>query len=442
MKKFEWVAIDLDGTLIDSTEVLFRTYKKFLKELGCKGTRTEFNKLNGPKLKEIISYLIKKYNLKQKKSDLINNYAKKMEFEYKNTIKVKNGARKFLDFLEKNGYKIGLVTSSSKKNTQLILKKNKLLRYFSIIVTGDDVKKSKPNPEIYKIFWKKTNTSKKEILVVEDSINGYMSAKNANLQCIKIKKISDVTKKLSKINNSPYDIISSKNISLKINEKKEQISKNKKMQINTVWKNEQRNRNVKLFNSRVLNLKSIKKESKKISINANFVDYKNIITDRIDPVINLNYRQIGISGLITIIDNGEIFTLLAKRSKNNTEYPEHFEFVPSGNLDASIKNEHGEINYKNKLLEELEEETGISKDNVKDVFEIGVVKDNKNLVYDICCLIKINSNKEIIKKQIKKTTEYSNLQFIKIKEFEKRKFNKKDKFVPTSLGIMKLFLKL
>ena len=46
MKKFEWVAIDLDGTLIDSTEVLFRTYKKFLKELGCKGTRTEFNKLN------------------------------------------------------------------------------------------------------------------------------------------------------------------------------------------------------------------------------------------------------------------------------------------------------------------------------------------------------------------------------------------------------------
>jgi predicted NUDIX family phosphoesterase len=146
--------------------------------------------------------------------------------------------------------------------------------------------------------------------------------------------------------------------------------------------------------------------------------------------------------LITIIDNGEIFTLIAKRSKNNTEYPDHFELVPSGNLDSSVKNEHGEINYKNKLLEELEEETGISKDNVKDVFEIGVVKDNKNLVYDICCLIKINSNKEIIKKQIKKTTEYSNLQFIKIKEFEKRKFSKKDKFVPTSLGIMKLFLKL
>ena len=115
MKKIEWIAIDLDGTLIDSTEVLFRVYKNFLKEFGCKGTRKEFNRLNGPKLKEIISFLMKKYSIKEKKSYLINKYTKKMEFEYRNTIKVKNGAKKFLDFLEKNGYKIGLVTSSSKK---------------------------------------------------------------------------------------------------------------------------------------------------------------------------------------------------------------------------------------------------------------------------------------------------------------------------------------
>ena len=64
MKKIEWVAIDLDGTLIDSTEILFGVYKKFLKEFGHIGTKTEFNKLNGPRLREIISILMRKYNSK------------------------------------------------------------------------------------------------------------------------------------------------------------------------------------------------------------------------------------------------------------------------------------------------------------------------------------------------------------------------------------------
>ena len=441
MKKIEWIAIDLDGTLIDSTEVLFRVYKNFLKEFGCKGTRKEFNRLNGPKLKEIISFLMKKYSIKEKKSYLINKYTKKMEFEYRNTIKVKNGAKKFLDFLEKNGYKIGLVTSSSKKNTNLVLKRNKLLKYFSIIISGDDVKKSKPNPEIYRLFYKKIRVNKKKILVIEDSRNGYLSAKNANLECIKIKKFSDVIKQLSKTNNVPYEIISSKKIYLKLDRKNENISKKKKIQIDTTWKNEQKKRTVKLFNSKVLNLKSMKKETRKILMNVNFVDYKNIITDRINPSINLNYKQIGISGIITINDGNKIFTLIAKRSKNNTEYPSHLELVPSGNLDESIKDNHGKINYKEKLIEELKEETGICKNNIKDILEIGIVKDNKNSVYDICCLIKISSKKQIIKKQIKKTKEYSKPQFINIEELERRILCNKEKIVPTSLGIIELFLK-
>jgi len=442
MKKIEWVAIDLDGTLIDSTEILFGVYKKFLKEFGHIGTKTEFNKLNGPRLREIISILMRKYNIKEKKSLLIDNYSKRMEFEYRNTIKLKDDARKFLDFLKENHYKIGLVTSSSKKNTKLILKRNKLSGYFSVIISGDDVKKSKPEPEIYELFWKKTKTNKEKILVIEDSMSGYLSAKNAGLQCVKIKKFSGVIKKLSKVNKISYEITPTKKIYLKLENEKEKISKNKKREINMVWKNEQKKRNVKLFNSKVLNLKSIKNEPRRIVLSANFVDYKNIITDRIDSSINLNYQQIGVSGIIIITDNNEVFTLIAKRSKNNTEYPNYFELVPSGNLDKSVKNEHGKINYKEKLLEELLEEIGISEDYVKNISEIGIIRDNKNSVYDICCIIKINSKKDIIEKQIKKTDEYYNLEFIKIKELEKRKLKTKVKFVPTSLGIMELFKKL
>ena len=166
MKKIEWVALDLDGTIIDSTNHLYNVYKAFLKEFNCRGSRKEFEKLNGPKLVEIISILKKRYNINEKKSNLINP---------------KKNTKKILTFLKQNQYKIGLVTSSNKKNTDLILKKNDLFKYFSIIVYGDDVSRAKPYPDIYKTFLKKINSYGRNVLAVEDSQNGYNSAKNAGI---------------------------------------------------------------------------------------------------------------------------------------------------------------------------------------------------------------------------------------------------------------------
>ena len=80
MKRFEWIVFDLDGTIIDSTNELYKIYKLFLKEFGFNGSKTEFNRLNGPKLEEIISILKSKYNIKEKKIDLLNNYHKKIQF--------------------------------------------------------------------------------------------------------------------------------------------------------------------------------------------------------------------------------------------------------------------------------------------------------------------------------------------------------------------------
>ena len=60
MKKFEWITLDLDGTIIDSTNELYQIYRSFLKEFKFRGTRSEFNKLNGPKIEDVISILKRK----------------------------------------------------------------------------------------------------------------------------------------------------------------------------------------------------------------------------------------------------------------------------------------------------------------------------------------------------------------------------------------------
>ena len=52
MNKFKCIVFDLDGTLVDSTSHLFNVYKQFLKKYGHIGTKKDFEKLNGPKLKK------------------------------------------------------------------------------------------------------------------------------------------------------------------------------------------------------------------------------------------------------------------------------------------------------------------------------------------------------------------------------------------------------
>ena len=115
-------------------------------------------------------------------------------------------------------------------------------KYFSIIVYGDDVSRAKPYPDIYKTFLKKINSYGRNVLAVEDSQNGYNSAKNAGIDCLKINNLSGLIKKLSESDYKTYEIIKSKKIQVQIKPFKKKISSSQKRRINTVWINEQKNR--------------------------------------------------------------------------------------------------------------------------------------------------------------------------------------------------------
>ena len=135
------------------------------------------------------------------------------------------------------------------------------------------------------------------------------------------------------------------------------------------------------------------------------------------------------------------YTLFAKRSKNSTEYPGYYELVPSGNLDNLSKQSNGILEYKSKLLVELEEEAGITASNVRDIFEICIINDKNNNVYDICCLIKLKISKTDLTRNIRKSIEYSNPKIVRIKDVPQfiKKNNKK--IVPTTLGLLTYYLK-
>lgn len=181
---FNWIFFDLDGTLADSIPALFQSYLNFLSEFDLVGSKLEFDELNGPSMTEIISILKSRHNLKQDEKTLIKLYNTKIADLYMNSVLPIDGAESILKDLQKNGLKLMLVTSSIKEIALNFIKCRNWENYFEDFVFGDEIKNSKPNPEIYNLALKKALTSTKNVAVVEDSINGIKSAKNAGLSVI------------------------------------------------------------------------------------------------------------------------------------------------------------------------------------------------------------------------------------------------------------------
>jgi len=196
MSKFKWIFFDLDGTLADSINIMYEIYDEFLKEYGFRGNQEEFKKLNGPSISEIVSYLKNKYKLNIPIENLIKNYENKIRVAYTEKVKPQQGSTKLLKLLQDNDYKLALVTSSSGKIVKSFLKKNHWNDFFSVIVSGDEIGKSKPESEIYEFCLNRSGANKNDVLVVEDSENGFKSAKAAGLECI---IINNNTKKLEDI---------------------------------------------------------------------------------------------------------------------------------------------------------------------------------------------------------------------------------------------------
>jgi HAD superfamily hydrolase (TIGR01509 family) len=93
-----------------------------------------------------------------------------------------DGVAETLENLHKK-FTMAVVTSSRKDHFNLIHSKTNLLRYFKLILTREDYKESKPNPEPYLLAVKMLGIEKNECVVIEDSQRGLTAANAAGLEC-------------------------------------------------------------------------------------------------------------------------------------------------------------------------------------------------------------------------------------------------------------------
>ena len=91
------------------------------------------------------------------------------------------------DVLEKfknEGKHLSLASSSGRKLIDIFTQQTNIAHYFEVIMSGDDVKYSKPNPEIFLKVAQWYGLPATQFTVIEDSTNGVKAAKSAGMQCV------------------------------------------------------------------------------------------------------------------------------------------------------------------------------------------------------------------------------------------------------------------
>jgi len=99
-----------------------------------------------------------------------------------NEVPLKPGIKEFLNGCKERGIKLGIATSNSRELVENIAKTHNLHDYFSCIMTGCDVEKGKPSPDIYLAVAEKLCVKPENCLVFEDIIPGIMAGKNAGME--------------------------------------------------------------------------------------------------------------------------------------------------------------------------------------------------------------------------------------------------------------------
>jgi HAD superfamily hydrolase (TIGR01509 family) len=186
-KHVKCLFIDFDGTLVDTIPILFKNYLAFLKTFGYEGTQKEFESLIGPSIEEFVPILKERYLLSESSHKLTQVYLDGLADQYKEEARLLNGALDFLTLATRLNLPMTLVTSSSYSLIEKSLDALDLKKFFSHLITGDQVKKTKPDPEIYLRALKICRVSPLESLAIEDSFNGLTAAIKAHIPSIAIK---------------------------------------------------------------------------------------------------------------------------------------------------------------------------------------------------------------------------------------------------------------
>ena len=170
---------DLDGVIVDTAKYHFIAWRRMANELGFDFTEEENEKLKGVSRMDSLNLILQwgrvektadeKQALAAQKNEWYREFILKMQSD-----EILEGVERFLEELKNKGIRIAL--GSSSKNAGTIIKQVGLEERFEVIIDGNNLTRSKPDPQVFQLGSEAMGVMPQECIVFEDASKGVDAA--------------------------------------------------------------------------------------------------------------------------------------------------------------------------------------------------------------------------------------------------------------------------
>lgn len=193
MDSIKLFVLDMDGLMFETGQLAYRGYLKAAKKHNYEVTPNVYYYLTGRNEEDIREHMKVLYGLEVPTNewrDSINYFKDQILADEKRVYK-KKGLIELLDYAKNKGIQVAIASSSSRETVDYYLEIEEIADYIDVIVAGDEVFRSKPEPEIFLTACKKAGVKTADAVVFEDSAVGIEAAQRAGIKSILIE--DDIT---------------------------------------------------------------------------------------------------------------------------------------------------------------------------------------------------------------------------------------------------------
>lgn len=179
------VIFDMDGVLIDSYRAHFESWRIVAAEEGLHITEEQFSRTFGRTSREIIAAL---WGDRTPGDERIRELDDRKEAAFRDLIRdnfpIMPGAPELLDALHGEGFGVAIGSSGPPENVALTVEKLGRRHVFGAIITGKDVTRGKPDPQVFLLASERLGIPPQRCVVVEDAPPGIEAAHRAGMKAV------------------------------------------------------------------------------------------------------------------------------------------------------------------------------------------------------------------------------------------------------------------
>lgn len=179
------VIFDMDGVLVDTFESHFESWNVVAREEGTEMSRQQFAATFGRTSREIIAML---WPEKSEDEAAIRDFDDRKEAAFREIIEREfpemPGARELLDSLASVGIRMAVGSSGPPANVALVVRQLGAGQVFEAFVTGEDVTRGKPDPQVFLLAAERLAVPPARCVVVEDAQPGVAAARAAGMRSV------------------------------------------------------------------------------------------------------------------------------------------------------------------------------------------------------------------------------------------------------------------